>query len=54
MSYCQIFNIPAAAYIAVTTTDSVTDSTAVEIFRSLLKHEPLKDLPKVSQMFIFA
>ncbi|XP_028411457.1 proteasome assembly chaperone 1-like [Dendronephthya gigantea] len=50
LSYCQIFKIPALAYIAVTTTDSVADSTAIEIFNTLLKHEPLKDLPKCSKL----
>ncbi len=35
-------------YVAVTATDSVGDSSVIEIFNSLLECEPLKDLPKVS------
>ena len=53
LSHCQVFNIPAVMYIAVTATDSVVDSAIIKIFNSLLDCEPLKDIPKVCQLIFF-
>lgn len=54
LSHCQIFNIPAIMYVAVISTDSVADSTVVDIFNILLDCKPLKDVPKVCSFDILS